>query len=101
METWLLMFTTVTYQLSSTKYVYALHAGIYSSAASFDDMGTGSNTANARVEELCPVCAELNQIPSLHHIVAVNDASGSATLDDVQITTHFRLSSTGKQYSLA
>jgi len=31
-----------------------------------------------RFQELCPVCAELNQIPSLHHIVAVNDASGSA-----------------------
>ena len=42
------------------------------------------------MEELCPVCAELNQIPSLHHIVAVNDASGSATLDDVEITKHFR-----------
>ena len=37
------------------------------------------------MEDLCATCAELNQIPSLHHIVAANDASGSATLGALEV----------------
>ena len=36
-------------------------------------------------QELSPTCADLNRIPSLHHIVAVNDASGSATLGRLKV----------------
>ncbi|CAE7543990.1 ABCC1, partial [Symbiodinium pilosum] len=38
----------------------------------------GSDCHIGRFQELCTSCAELNRIPSLHHIVAVNDAVGCA-----------------------
>lgn len=30
------------------------------------------------LQELCPSCSDLSQVPSLHHLVAANDATGSA-----------------------
>jgi len=32
----------------------------------------------ARFQELCPTCNDLSHVPSLHHLVAANDATGTA-----------------------